>query len=739
MFRRANCFIEGAIIGTGSNTLSMARRGARAPQWLFLAAVITAGPLQSAPQSLQLNPLFQDHAVLQRDEPISVWGSAPAGETVTVSLQPDVAQPAATAAHPLGAAAQPAAAAGQPAFATTANARTSQAKAGADGRWSLVLPAADAGGPYELTAKTSSGATQSAHDLLVGDVFLCSGQSNMEMSVLRAGDSYGEINKPTNNTIRWLNVEHAVSPTPQATFAGPVSWKISTSDTVADWSAVCLFFARELQPTINVPIGLIQSTWSGSNIRPWISATTLHANGAYEPGLSVLEAYAKDPAAGQRQLANNWEQWWRKASGDAAGAEPWSTKLSGEWRQAPATLGDWRTWGVPELQAFTGMVWFRTEFTLTPAQVKSLQQVKVPQMPGNVNGRAAKPGAQVPTAPGNTATLVLGKINQVDETWLNGRAVGNTFGYDAPRTYQLPPNMLHAGTNVLVINALSTYGSGGLLNGGPDRALHLPNGDTIPLTGTWQYRIVPKKLGSPPRAPWESVGGLTTLYNAMIAPLGSYPLRGALWYQGESNTSEWQTYQGLLSAMMSDWRHQFAADLPFLIVQLPNYGPFATSPGDSDWAGLRESQRLAVKNDPHAGLAVTIDAGEPHNLHPTNKQDVAKRLVRAARHVIYGDSTSPSGPIPLRATRNGQEVTVEFGDIEKGLVLYGNHKPTGFEVCGDAPGSCRFADAELAGSQVKLAADATTTRVRYLWADSPICTLFDASGVPPGPFELRVQ
>jgi sialate O-acetylesterase len=667
--------------------------------------------LHAAAQPLQLNPLFQDHAVLQRGKPIAVWGQGPAGETVTVSLQ------AATRA--------------------ASGTSTAQTKVAADGHWSLSLPTIEAGGgPYELTVQTSSGATQSAHDVLVGDVFLCSGQSNMEMSVLRSGDSYGEINnEPANNTIRWLNVEHAVSSTPQATFAKTVSWKISTPDTVADWSAVCLFFARELQPTINVPIGLIQSTWSGANIRPWISAQSLHALGRYEPGLSVLATYSKDPAAGQRQLAGQWEQWWRTASGDKAGAEPWAVKSQGEWRTAPPALGDWRTWGDPELTAFTGMVWFRTEFSLTPGQVKSLQVAHA----GKKSGASSPAAAQAAEASG--ATLTLGKINQVDETWINGRAVGNTFGYEEPRTYALPAAMLHAGTNVLVVNALSTFGVGGLLNGGPDRALHLPNGDTIPLNGTWHYRVVPKKLGNPPRAPWESVGGLTTLYNAMIAPLGSYTLRGALWYQGESNASENQTYQSLLNGMMIDWRRQFGPDLPFLIVQLPNYGPFASAPGESDWAGLREAQRLAVKSDPHAGLGVTIDVGEPHNLHPTNKQDVAKRLVHAARHVIYGDSTPPSGPTPVRATRNGQEITVEFGDIEKGLVVYGHDQPVGFELCGDAPASCHFADAELSGAQVKLtaASGTTPTRIRYLWADSPICTLFDSSGVPPGPFELRLS
>jgi sialate O-acetylesterase len=670
--------------------------------------------------ALQLNALFQDHAVLQREKPITVWGQAPAGETITVSLETVAlaTSPTRTPATIREASATPAAA---------ASAKTQVA---ADGRWSVVLPPLSAGGPYVLTAKSSSGTTQSAHDLLIGDVFLCSGQSNMEMSVLRAGDSEGEIKKPANDTIRWLNVEHATSAAPLLNFSSPVSWKRAAPDTVADWSAVCLFFARELQSTSHVPIGLIQSTWSGSNIRPWMSVETLHANGGYEPGLGVLSAYAKDPAAGQQQFADLWEPWWRSKTGDRPGAEPWraqSLSPAGEWRSAPATLGDWRTWDVAELKNFTGLVWYRTQFTLTPAQAQSLQT------------RGARHATA--TAPTTAATVTLGNINQVDETWINGRAVGNTFGYGTPRTYQLPPGMLHAGSNTLVINVLSTYGEGGLLNGGPERALHLPNGESIPLNGVWQYRIVPAKVGNPPRAPWESVGGLSTIYNAMIAPLGPYALRGVLWYQGESNTSEANTYRALLTGLMADWRRQFSPELPFLIVQLPNYGPLEATPAESDWAALREAQRLAVSGDPHAGLAVTIDVGEPRNLHPTNKQDVSRRLARAARRVIYGESIPASGPTPMRAIRNSQQISVEFADVERGLVAYGHDKPIGFQLCADSPDICRFADAEIAGSQVKLAvlSGSTPTRVRYCWADSPICTLFDASGLPAGPFELRLQ
>jgi len=671
-------------------------------------------------ETLQLNALFQDHAVLQREKLITVWGQAPAGETITVSLET-----VALATSPT-----PTPATIREASATPAAAASAKTQVAADGRWSVVLPPLSAGGPYVLTAKSSSGTTQSAHDLLIGDVFLCSGQSNMEMSVLRAGDSEGEIKKPANGTIRWLNVEHATSAAPLLNFTSPESWKMAAPDTVADWSAVCLFFARELQSTSHVPIGLIQSTWSGSNIRPWMSVETLHANGGYEPGLGVLSTYAKEPAAGQHQFADLWEQWWRSKTGDRPGAEPWraqSLSPAGEWRSAPATLGDWRTWDVAELKTFTGLVWCRTQFTLTPEQAQSLQT------------RAARNATA--TAPTTAATVSLGNINQVDETWINGRAVGNTFGYGTPRTYQLPPAMLHAGSNTLVINVLSTYGEGGLLNGGPERALHLPNGESIPLNGVWQYRIVPAKVGNPPRAPWESVGGLSTIYNAMIAPLGPYALRGVLWYQGESNTSEANTYRALLTGLMADWRRQFSPELPFLIVQLPNYGPLEATPAESDWAALREAQRLAVSGDPHAGLAVTIDVGEPRNLHPTNKQDVSRRLARAARRVIYGESIPASGPTPLRAIRNSRQISVEFADIERGLVAYGHDKPIGFQLCTDSSGSCRFADAEIAGSRVKLAvlSGSTPTRVRYCWADSPICTLFDASRLPAGPFELRLQ
>jgi sialate O-acetylesterase len=649
----------------------------------FVLALMICSLAAQAQSPALLNAVLQDHAVLQRDRPIAVWGRAAAGELVTVSL-------ASASAH---------------------------AQADASGRWSALLPAMPAGGPFVLTAQGSTGVSQSANDVLVGDVFLCSGQSNMELDVLRAGDSRAEISNAAHSSIRMLTVDHAASPAPLQDFVNSVTWQIASSETVPEWSAVCYFFARELQTTIQVPIGLLHSSWGGANIRPWMSAAALHANGGYESALKILHVYAKDQSAAQAEFAATWEQWWRSKSADQSGAEPWSAKPlaaasnhTAPWKIAPAGLGDWRTWGVPELQDFTGLLWYRTRFTLTAAQAKS------------------------------AGTLVLGAINQVDQTWINGRAVGNTFGYGTERTYSIAAGTLRAGDNVLVVNVLSTYGGGGLLGGPTTRVLQLANGESIPLEAAWQYRVVPPAIGYPPRAPWESVGGLSTLYNAMIAPLGAYGIRGVLWYQGESNTGEAQTYQSLLTGLMMDWRRQFGAELPFLIVQLPNFGPAAVTPVESDWADVREAQRLVVAQDLHAGLAVTIDIGDAHNLHPTNKQDVGRRLARAARHVIYGESIAPSGPVALSATRTANEIAVEFGDLERGLVAYSHDSPIGFELCADSPGSCRFAQSRIDGARIMLSIAAATSpsRVRYCWADSPVCTLFDRSGFPAGPFELKI-
>lgn len=621
-----------------------------------------------------LHPMFQDHAVLQRGQPIRVFGQAGAGEEVKLSF---------------------------------AGKRT-QARAGADGRWSAMLPAMKAGGPYTLTA-SAGGITQNVGDVLVGDVWLCSGQSNMELQVHRTLDSRAEIAGADNDRIRLLTVPQTGSAVPLETFTTPTRWQSTTPESVRDFSATCYYFARELQKTVDVPMGLINAAWGGSRIQAWTSGDALRATGNHDAELDVLAMYAGDPVGAAAKWGDLWQSWWSAGKGIAADDRPWSPERpAGTWRKAPRELTAWERWGVPELADFNGMVWYRTTVRLTAAQ-------------------AAQP-----------ATLVLGNVDEIDQTWVNGRGVGSAYG-GADRQYTLPPGLLHAGDNTVVVNVLDTYRDGGLYGDSP-RVLRFADGSTVPLDGAWTYRFAPKDVGSPPRAPWQTAGGLSTLYNGMIAPIGRYGLRGMLWYQGESNTWEAGRYRELLRVFRDDWRSRFGQDLPLLVVQLAGYGAANSRPTESDTAALREAQRLAVADDPRSGLAITVDIGDRYDIHPANKQEVGRRLARVARHVVYGEALPPSGPIPSAVRRNGDRVEIDFDDATGELLAYGANGPVGFELCGAAAGSCQYADATIHGRTVSLRAPnaATAARVRHCWADSPVCTLYDSAGLPAGPFELPV-
>ena len=471
-------------------------------------AAVAAESLHSEdPQRPLLHPLIADHAVIQRERPIRIWGWTSPWARVTVSLG------------------------------TT----TVRSTAEASGRWTATLPPRTAGGPFELTARDSNGSSQSVHDILVGDVWLCSGQSNMALRVRSATNAAAEIAAANNESIRMLSIPHSESMTPHESVDEPLEWQPAVPATVGDFSAVCYYFARELQKTAQVPLGLINASRGGTPIQPWISKSALQAAGAYEVGVQALFRYA--------------------------------------------------------------------------------------------TGRPASSGA--------------------------------------------------------------------------------------------------------------------SLYNGMIAPLGSFALRGVVWYQGEANLAQAARYRDLLAALMADWRRQFGRPLPFLIVQLPNFGEPRTAPGQSNWASLREAQRLAVQQDTHAGLAVTIDLGDRTNIHPTDKQDVGRRLARVARHVVYGEAISPSGPEPRGARREGDQVTVTFRNVEGSLIAQGGAQPPGFELCGRDPTSCRNAAATIEGDRILLslphdpgpdsAGPITPTTVRLCWADNPVCTLRDQSGLPAGPFELAIQ
>lgn len=638
---------------------------------LVVAVVLACSAGTVAADEPLLSAPFGDHAVLQRDQPIPLWGQAPAGEEVHVRLG-------------------------------TQDART---RADARGQWRLQLPALGAGGPYRLEVRAGA-QVQQLQDILLGDVWLCSGQSNMELQVHRSLDSRSEIASAGNAQLRLLQVEKQASAQPLARFAKAPRWQLASPDSVRDFSAACYYFGRELQPVVGVPIGLVHASWGGTRVQAWLSAPALRGLGDYAAQLDVLEQRERDPAQAIAGWGKLWQAWWQRQPAVAGGQLPWQDEAAAGWKDVQPSA----RWIDPQQQDVVGLHWYRATARLTPAQAAQ------------------------------RATLQLGPVDEVDMTWINGKAVGSDAGADAPRAYAVPAGVLQPGTNRIVVNVLNTYREGGI-GGPPERqALVLADGTRVPLQD-WQGQPAPADVGTPPTAPWMATSGLAGLYNGMISPLAGYGLRGAVWYQGESNTFQSDQYAALLAAYRDDLRARFGSELPLLVVQLANYGAAPLHPQDSEWARLREAQRRTVADDAHSGLAVAIDLGERGDIHPANKQDVGRRLARAARHVVYGETLSASGPVALHARRQGDQVSVEFAQAGDGLVAYGGAGPVGFELCGATQESCRYATARIDGDRVYLHADAVTgaQRVRYGWADSPVVTLYDRDGLPAGPFELPIE
>jgi sialate O-acetylesterase len=630
---------------------------------LFLAALASPGFAQVP----LLNPVFDDHAVLQRDRPIPVWGTADPNANVTLSLASN----------------------------------TVTAHADASGSWKATLPEMPAGGPYVLKAE-SNGRTEQVEDVLAGDVWLCSGQSNMALQVKRTLDADSEIDGTRENTIRMLTVSQTESVVPLPALAKRNEWKPATPATVGEFSATCFYFARALQKSVPVPMGLVNASWGGSKIRTWMGEPAIRASGLFDQSANILDLYAKDTLSGVVPFGAMWESWWRHNVPTASGKEPWNPALNvHDWPRAPA-LGFWDDWDMPGLINRTGMVWYRSGIDLTPEQAA------------------------------HVVSLSIGQVDEFGAAWMNGVFVGD--GSSTPQVYRLPSGTVHAGSNVIAVNILNTYKKGGLL--GPVSVV-LDNGTKLPLAGPWQYSLVPQSVPEPPRAPWEPLGGLSIAYNGMIAPIEPYAFRGVLWYQGESDTGEPQAYRKLLPGLMQDWRERFKTDLPFLVVQLPNYGMPPVKPMNSGWAELRESQRASVAADKNAALVVTTDLGEDYDIHPPNKQEVGRRLALAARRLVYGEKIVASGPLALSAERNGSRVVIRFDDVERGLVAHGSDAPIGFELCDRK--SCRYATVAISGDRVSLRAKTAPTHVRYCWADAPICTLFDGAGLPASPFDLPVS
>ena len=561
-----------------------------------------------------------------------------------------------------------------------------------------------AGGPYALQA-TSGGDAQEIHDVLVGDVFLCTGQSNMQVSVRYAANATAEIAAATDDQVRELAVDRVPSPVALTTFTSPVAWKVESPQTAGDFSASCFYFARELRKHVKMPVGLVTVAWGGTRVRGWVSHHSLRPLG-FNDDIDMLALWQKDPVAGSKAWDAAWERWWR-ANGKG---EPWKESTA-SWPVAPAGLGPWYDWpglSLPEGSAepgvgFVGQLWLATHVRLTAAQAAQ------------------------------AATLDLGRANEEEKSWVNGQGVGGSSQQPDAR-HDLPRGLLHEGDNSITVNIFCSWKNCGLTGPTSTRAIRLADGSSVALDQPWHYQAVDTLIA--PQIPWGPMHGVGLQYGGMIKPIGPYGVKGAIWYQGESNIYFAKTYQPVLTAMMADWRKQFGAGLPFIIVQIPDYGPTPVKPEESLWSDVREAQRRTAEADAHAALVVAVDIGDPKILHPTNKQEIGRRIAIAARHLIYGEAIAPSGPRVTAARRTGDAVTVSFRDVTGALTSY-NGQPNAFELCDT--NSCRWARATLAGDHVTLSDAGGATRVRYCWGDSPVCTLSDATALPAGPFEIPVQ
>jgi sialate O-acetylesterase len=625
-----------------------------------------------------VHPLFSDHMVLQRGIENPIWGWTKPGAVVTVTLQ----------------------------------GKTVQATAGEDGKWTARLPALVTGGPWQIDL----GGPQKHHikDVLVGEVWICSGQSNMEWPVSASNEPEKEIKAATHARLRLFSVPKRISGQPQATLEA--AWQPCTPETVPGFSAVGYYFGRDLHQQLDVPVGLIHSSWGGTVAEAWASAEALEKLEDFKAAVQAVKQQAASPAS-DAEFQQQMSQWWAANDpGSKEGASWAAVEVPADGWQPMTLPGNWEQAGLAD---FDGVVWFR-------------RTIEVPE-----------------ALAGKTASLELGKIDDLDDSYLNGQRLGGMDAWTADRKYPVAAGALQAGRNVIAIRVLDTGGGGGV--NGPAEAMRLvvPKQEgveaeqVIPLTGEWQYRAGSPlaKLPPLPQRPNTNPNQVTVLYNGMIAPLVPYGVRGAIWYQGESNAGRAAQYRTLLPALIADWRTRFAApELSFHIVQLANFMEPQTEPVQSGWAELREAQALTSKNDPRVGLAVITDIGDAKDIHPRNKQDVGKRLALQALARTYGRKDIVStGPEFAELKIDGAKAIVKFTSIGGGLKARSGELK-GFAIAG-ADKKFVWGKAEIAGDTVVVTAEgvAAPVAVRYNWANNPIGNLFNAENLPAAPFRTDVE
>ena len=633
-----------------------------------------------AQAEVRLPAIISDNLVLQQQTKVRIWGKANPGERVTVTFQ----QKSATAV------------------------------ADKQGHWETWLGPFKAGGPFELTVKGDNLLT--VKNVLVGEVWLCSGQSNMEWPLINTIGGAETVAQAKYPEIRLFTVEKNTSAAPLTDVQG--HWVVTTPDDAAHFSAVGYFFGRELYQQLKVPVGLIHSSWGGTPAEAWTSHDALLSSPELKPILdryqSSLNALPQAKEAYARALAEWEEKNLYIDSGNKGEALGYAD---------PAfAASDWSKMDLPQQIETAGLlidgaVWFR----------------KVLDVPASWAGK--------------DLILNLPPIDDQDVTYFNGTKVGSIGretpnSYMVPRKYTVPGSLVRPGRNVIAVRVFDSAGEGGFSRGG---AMSLgPAGaaesEVMSLRGVWDYKV---ELALEPKHPdWgtrpEAVGvsnqnNPSVLYNAMIEPIVPFVIRGVIWYQGESNAGRAYQYRTLFPTMIRDWRKAWGSEFPFYFVQLPNWHANKAQPDESDWAELREAQMMTLR-EPQTGMAVTIDIGDAIELHPRNKLDVGRRLAAWALAGTYGQKDIPSGPLFDRSTIEGDKVRIHF-KYTAGLKTNDGGPVKGFAIAGEDR-KFVWADARIDGDTVVVSSPKVLkpVAVRYAWADNPIANLYNRAGLPASPF-----
>lgn len=624
---------------------------------------------------VELPQLFTDNMVLQRGRPIQVWGEAASCEKVTVSVA----------------------------------GKSATTEADSNGEWTVQIGPFEAGGPHVFTVQGQNKIT--LENVLFGEVWICSGQSNMEMGVGGVYDAEQEIAAANYPNIRLFTVLKDTALSPKDRLSTSPQWLECNPTTISTggwggFSATAYFFGRHLHETLDVPVGLIHTSWGGTICEAWTSADTLQHLPDFAPTVEQLQELAASIENGSFSFEKLMSEWWIKNDpGSADGSQ---------FARPDFNVSDWKAMNLPGhweksgMDGFDGIVWYRKTIDL-PAGWDSSDLI-----------------------------LHLGPIDDLDTTFVNGESVGGKTDWLQGRDYQIPSRLLRSGKNVIAVRILDTGGDGGIY-GRPDQ-LRLENpstGESVSLAGEWSFHQGKSTadLSPVPQRPNSNPNVATVLYNAMLAPLIPYTIKGAIWYQGESNASRAYQYRQLFPSMIQDWRKQWGqGDFPFGFVQLANFMAPPSNPSDSAWAELREAQSMALSL-PNTGQAVIIDIGDAADIHPRNKQEVGKRLALWAEGTVFGKEIVYSGPKYRSMKIEGNKIRLFFDHTGSGLKSKGGELEQ-FAVAGEDR-KFVWAEASIDGDTVVVSSDqiANPVAVRYAWADNPEgCNLYNQENLPASPF-----